>query len=498
MINKKRSRTLKKKLGWMSGVIIAPLLIISIILVGYMRKVTNAFNEVTVSVAYANEYSQEFKERIDYSAYYAVIGGLTMDKLGHGEHTVNGIEIVNPYVYINELKNACDEMGEIATVDKNKYAIKRVKKSLESLRKCVQELDNSIRQGGNYDINIQMLSDDIYTLTAVIQGGIQDYVYLETANFANVRAEMLKQNSEIIRICIIMIVIVVLLAIILAGKISNSITEPIEKLCKFTERVASGDFSAQINIKNENNEISVLSNSFNAMIVEIGTLVEDIKKEQEILYMTETKLLQAQINPHFLYNTLDTIVWLAEEQQTREVVSMVTELSNFFRTTLSEGKDCITIREEQSHIKSYLEIQQFRYQDIMEYNIDIDDGIYEYGIPKLTLQPLVENALYHGVKLKRGLGHIEIRGYEQGGDIVFRIQDDGIGMSKDELKRLRGNVIRTNREEEARGFGLRNVNTRAHYYYGNDYGLSIESEKGKGTTVTIRIGKKSVRDMTAQ
>ena len=150
---------------------------------------------------------------------------------------------------------------------------------------------------------------------------------------------------------------------------------------------AEGDFTVQTKESNTD-EIAVLTRSFNDMTQEIGGLVEDIKQQQKNLRIAETKLLQAQINPHFLYNTLDAIVWLAEENRKDEVVSMVTALSDFFRTTLSKGRDFITVREERSHIESYLKIQQFRYQDIMSYEIDMEENMGEFMIPKLTLQAI--------------------------------------------------------------------------------------------------------------
>lgn len=154
----------------------------------------------------------------------------------------------------------------------------------------------------------------------------------------------------------------------------------------------------------------MLNQGFNQMVERIGNLVEDIRVEQLNLRATELKLLQAQINPHFLYNTLDTIIWLAEAGQKEQVVMMVSTLSDFFRTTLSKGRDYITVKEEATHIRSYLTIQQFRYRDILESRDGIPEELEEIQILKLTLQPLVENALYHGIKNKRGLGHILVSG----------------------------------------------------------------------------------------
>lgn len=254
-----------------------------------------------------------------------------------------------------------------------------------------------------------------------------------------------------------------------------------------TEKVAGGDFSVRTK-EVESDEIAVLSRSFNDMTKQIGWLVEDIKRQQENLHMTETRLLQAQINPHFLYNTLDAIVWLAEAHKTEEVVHMVTALSSFFRTTLSKGKDFITVQEEKSHIQSYLEIQQFRYQDILDYEIDIEEELYEFVLPKLTLQPLVENALYHGIKNKRGVGHIQVLGRKEGDNLVFQVRDDGIGMTKERLCEVR-QLIQGERalDQEHSGFGLFNINERIRLYYGPEYGLSAESSYLEGTQMQVVI-----------
>ena len=222
------------------------------------------------------------------------------------------------------------------------------------------------------------------------------------------------------------------------------------------------------------------------MTKEIGELVQEIKKEQSNLRLTEMKLLQEQITPHFLYNTLDTIIWLAEENKTKDVVSMVTALSDFFRTGLNEGRDIIQIKDEVEHIDSYLQIQGVRYQDILEYEIDIDDNIKDYQIPKLTLQPLVENALYHGIKNKRGGGKIIVEGKLVEDDIVIRVIDNGKGMTQEKCNEVVNNLM--NRDiEKNKGYGLSNVYKRIKYYYGEDSRMDIISSEEKGTEVAISI-----------
>jgi two-component system sensor histidine kinase YesM len=234
-------------------------------------------------------------------------------------------------------------------------------------------------------------------------------------------------------------------------------------------------------------EIKMLDEGFNEMAERIQSLLIRIKNEQMTLRRTELELLQAQINPHFLYNTFDSIVWLAETQRNREVIQMVTSLSSLFRNSLSKGKDVINIETEQKQIRSYLEIQQIRYSDIMDYEIDLPATLFSYAIPKLTLQPLVENAIYHGIKHKRSKGKIVICGREDGDDIVISVEDNGIGMSEEQLGALQNRI----QENRLKGFGLSNVQQRLQLYCGEAYGLTFHSEKNVGTTVFVRIPKQN-------
>ncbi|MFR9063255.1 MAG: sensor histidine kinase [[Clostridium] scindens] len=191
--------------------------------------------------------------------------------------------------------------------------------------------------------NVDYLDENIYMLTSLIQSGIQEYIYVETTNFDNVRAGLDAQNARTFTVCSLISMAAIIVSILLTVNASRSVTRPIQKLCSVTQKVAEGDFTVKTKVENTD-EISVLTQSFNDMTEEIGVLVEDIKKKQANLHIAETRLLQAQINPHFLYNTLDTIVWLAEENKKEEVVSMVTALFEFFRTTLSKGRTLLPSR----------------------------------------------------------------------------------------------------------------------------------------------------------
>lgn len=485
--------SLSKRLAAISIAAILPMIILLSFLLWALSNAANAYTDINENVAYANQYVRDFKERIDYTMYLAVIRNKSISELDVGKTTVNGIVTVNPYIYINELEDACDRLSESATVSINKNQIKRVKNSLKALRNCVRDLEKSITNDGTYDQNKKALDSNIYMLTSLVQSGIQDYIYNETTNFDEIEANLEQKNKHTISVCLVISLIVILISAMLTVNAAKSVSVPIKKLCGLTSKVAEGDFTVNTKVESED-EIAVLTRNFNDMTKEIGILVDDIKKNQENLHMIETKLLQAQINPHFLYNTLDTIVWLAEEKKTDQVVAIVTYLSDFFRTTLSKGRDFITIQEEELHIDSYLKIQKFRYPDIMDYEIHIDKELYDYTIPKLMLQPLVENALAHGVRNKRGKGHIMITGKKDGDRIIFKVIDDGKGMSQEELKRLRFCIEKNNNNAtDNKGFGIVNVNQRIHAYYGKEYGLFFESEIGQGTEATVIIAAKNIQ-----
>jgi two-component system sensor histidine kinase YesM len=289
---------------------------------------------------------------------------------------------------------------------------------------------------------------------------------------------------------IIAAIAVGLLVIFISYYISQSITRPVRELSKITEKVARGDLSVRAGV-DTGSEIGILSESFNEMIDRISRLLDQVRTEQESLRRAELELLQSQINPHFLYNTLDTIVWLAEAGDQARVVSMVGSLSKFFRASLGQGKDQVTIKDELDHVRSYLEIQQVRYQDILDYSIDVPEEVHNAPVPKITLQPLVENALYHGIKNKRGKGNISITGKTENKCIYIYIEDNGMGMTEERLERISEKMndpgLFESEEDKGDVFGLSNVNERIKLKFGSRYGIHIDSVYGEGTTVTILL-----------
>lgn len=231
-------------------------------------------------------------------------------------------------------------------------------------------------------------------------------------------------------------------------------------------------------------EIVTLSRSFEHMVLKIQRLMEKVRQEEITLRKTELKALQAQINPHFLYNTLDAIAWLCEDGNTQDAEEMVTSLASLFRISISKGHELIPIEKEIEHAKSYLKIEKFRYKDQFTYTFEVEEACKPYLCNKITLQPIIENAIYHGVNQMVDEGEISIRIYESGDDIIFEVEDNGVGMTEEQCQEIlhKENSDRT-------GIGIKNVNDRIKIYFGDAYGLSITSELDEGTCVKIRMPK---------
>ncbi|WP_238725920.1 sensor histidine kinase [Diplocloster agilis] len=272
-------------------------------------------------------------------------------------------------------------------------------------------------------------------------------------------------------------------AVLIAILLSSMITKPIKALVKSMKKVEQGQFENVTLQTVGHNEISALTNSFNIMTEEIHHLMIQNMEEQEQKRKSELMALQSQINPHFLYNTLDSIIWMAEGGKNREVVLMTSSLAKLLRQSISNEDEIVTIASEVEYTRSYLTIQKMRYQDRLEFSIDVDPDILDLKIVKLVLQPLVENAIYHGIKYKETKGMIWVTGRNLGSIIVIRVEDNGIGMTEEQL----AHIFEKKTSRKSNGVGAGNVNKRLRLYYGPEYGLTYESQLNVGTTVTIRI-----------
>ncbi|MFT4106912.1 MAG: sensor histidine kinase [Lacrimispora sp.] len=470
---KRKRDSIKAKIRSMQAIVFIPVIIMIGILLYVMAWQNEQYRQSIRNLTMATEFNFDFKSNIDYKMYRIAIGADSFDSL-------------NPYEDLESYRKLFEQLKDSTPQESSKKGLDGILVLIGILEKRIEDIRTS-SVIGDYDRNMERLDKDIYVITDLIEETMSDYIYSETNNLEAMRKKLDAQIRQVIALCIVICAYIIVFLMISFTTFGKKITKPIEELCAYTMEIASGSLKVSAP-KSNIEEIQTLSDQYDHMVFRIGELLDHVRQEQELKRKTELKLLQAQINPHFLYNTLDTIVWLAEGKRHQEVVEMVTALSSFLRMGLNNGRDFIAIRGEAEHINSYLQIQHFRYEDILDYEIDFEEGIMDFSIMKLTLQPIVENALYHGIKNCRKKGFLKISGWQEGNDIFLRVEDNGIGMKPESLLKMQKLVSRGGEDVDMReGFGIANVAERIRLNFGADYGLSVESQYGVGTSVTVQI-----------
>ncbi len=295
--------------------------------------------------------------------------------------------------------------------------------------------------------------------------------------------ELVNRNvNDMIRLSLWLAVVVLAVAVLTSWLLSRLIGKPLRGLASAMESFESDADHFTYRPVGGTREVQELSDSFEHMVLRIQELMTTVREEEVNLRKTELKALQAQINPHFLYNTLDSIAWMCEQGRNADAVKMVHALARLFRISISRGHELIPIAKELEHAESYLQIQMYRYKNQFTYTFDVDPDCLGYYCNKITLQPIIENSINHGLDLMVDEGRIDVRVRFDGDDIVFSVQDNGVGMGPEQLE-----AIMQHGPTDRTGIGIKNVNDRLKIYFGRNYGLSITSEPDVGTCVEIRM-----------
>jgi two-component system, sensor histidine kinase YesM len=341
-----------------------------------------------------------------------------------------------------------------------------------------------------YRVKNEWLTESSGSIVKAIQSNSYQVIY-KNSKYTNWKTigvfslnETLQEVASIRHYSMLIGIFTLVLAVIAACFFTSSITKPLNKLRRLMKKAEEGDWSVRFNSK-YHDEIGQLGHSFNNMIQEISNLIELVYLEQKRKREAELKTLQAQIKPHFLYNTLDTIHWMAQERGAQDIVDIVAALANLFRIGLSKGKELITVREEIEHVKSYLLIQKARYEDKLDYDIHFNENVLEYSVLKLVLQPLVENAIYHGLHARRGNGKITITAQIQDNKLYFCVSDNGLGIAVEKMKEIEALLHSNKVEALSTSFGIFNVNERIRLSFGAEFGLKFTSTYGEGTKVEV-------------
>ncbi len=412
--------------------LLIPIVIFLIYIFYNLWQTNERYETMLNSVVTASEFSLDFKNDYDYETYLLIVGNKTSETsqlpqlLSDARRVVNGLE---------QFTDTAD----------NRKRLESAARYLDNLDTYHQRILDNLAREDRYEENMVIWENDVQIVTTLVQETINEYIYYENRELQTAQEANQAHVMQVTRISLLVFGGIILAIVLISIYVPISITEPIER---------------------------------------------QVRAEQRQLRKAEFELLQAQINPHFLYNTLDAIVWSAEAGNEKQVIHMVGSLSDFFRTSLNRGKEIVTIREDLQHVRSYLEIQQVRYRDILDYEIDVPEELYEYRIPKITLQPLVENALYHGIKNRRGGGKITLRGFEEEETFCIVVNDNGAGMPAERLAQVRRGLSE-GAPSEGELYGLYNVNERIRLNFGDAYGIEISSSYESGTTVVVRLPKNS-------
>jgi len=293
-----------------------------------------------------------------------------------------------------------------------------------------------------------------------------------------------KSIGEMFRLSLLLAGLGLAAALLTSGLLSRLLSRPLRGLASDMERFEADADHFTYRQAGGAREVRELSASFGHMVQRIQKLMSTVREEEINLRKTELRALQAQINPHFLYNTLDSIAWMCEQGRNEDAVKMVHALARLFRISISRGHELIPIAKEIEHAENYLQIQKYRYRNQFDYTFDVDPGCLNYYCNKITLQPIIENAIMHGLDPLMEGGHIDVRVYQDGGDIVFTVRDDGVGMSPEQAE----SILKEDSRDRV-GIGIKNVNDRLQIYFGKPYGLRVSSEPDAGTCVEIRMPK---------
>lgn len=464
--------TLATKIRFSYLVLLVPIFSILFFSIYNLWSGNQRYEDMINSTLVASEFSLDFKKDFDYEIYLVIVGNKTLKEsdvdpmLRHAKNVVKGLE-------------------NITESQDNRDRLQDIRKYLDSLQVYVARIDENMAEGNLYEENMEIWENDVQIVTTLVRDEISQYTYYEIQGIQKSKDDYQKFYTWMLRFCLIALVGVVVAVGIMSYLIPLSITRPFKELSQVTDEIAKGNLSVRANV-NTGVEATALSNSMNTMIDKINELLEQVTTEQIRLRKAEFELLQAQINPHFLYNTLDIIVWMIENEQKTEAVKVVTALARFFRISLSRGKSLITVKDELEHVRNYLMIQQMRFKNKFTYTIESDDEVLELASLKLMLQPLVENAIYHGMEYMDGDGEIFVRAWQEEKELYLEVRDNGLGMTEEQVGNLFTDTAHV-ASKRGSGIGVRNVNERIKLYFGAEYGLSIESEPDEGTAVKIHL-----------
>jgi two-component system sensor histidine kinase YesM len=407
----------------------------------------------------------------------------------------------NQYRIIGRINAGLRDIMRTTRETENRQILEVAGRAMGTLTRYVERLGTQMENNYSVIENERML-DEIRGVSALVSELLQDFIVREIESAAK-ENQRIKTRAIILSISeFAVVVIATFFSVFVRMSVAKSVDRSIGSLVSLSSSIAEGNLDARAELPHVQ-ELETLTENLNIMADKIKTLIDENTREQRNLQKSEMKALQAQITPHFLYNTLDSIVWLAEGNKNEDVISITRAFSDFFRISLNRGDEWVQVKDEFKHIESYLTIQKIRYRDILDYSIEYEHEMERKVVLKLLLQPLVENALYHGIKNKRGRGTIAVKGWREKGFLCFSVTDNGVGMKSEQLASVKAqlakvqlevNPLHVLGETENRIYGLYNVAKRLELYYNRADLLDVQSVYREGTQVTLLVPESVLDD----
>ncbi|MBP1042743.1 histidine kinase [Vagococcus sp. BWB3-3] len=432
------------------------------------------YQKVVENINAANEISSIVKDEIP----------VKMRDLAYGQTNANSPEAKN--ILINVRKDI--QQIEKNTTTRHETSILEVTyRTLDTIQTYLDEMIHNLQTEEPVAKNETTLAQ-IDSVNQLLDDVLQDFVKVEIELASQKNEQIANSVTILLKVQAAIFIIILFFIGWTKYSLTKYVQQPIDTLVSMANNLSKGDLTYRVSSA-EVAELNVLTSSMNRMAGELDRLITDNAEKQYHLAQSELRVLQAQITPHFIYNTLDAIIALTEQGDMQRVKQTIYALSDFFRISLSRGKDWISVEKEARHVSDYLTILKTRYGESLLPVINIPDTLYEYDVLKMILQPLVENAVYHGTKFVRRQGIVELTGYDDPDFLYFQIKDNGIGMSADKLSEVKAELAKGIDTDFEEGYGLYNVNKRILLYYGSSAHLSVESQYRQGTIMTIKVPK---------
>lgn len=476
MKHPKKPVSIKKTLSLASVLMAGVILSVLVVSMVYYNSVVLQYQALIENVSRAMSLTTSVRSAIDGAGYDLVSGKTTPEDSSFRD-------------ILRETRTELHRLETNSSFDRNRYLLQVAQRTLSTIEGYFEQMALNIEAGKPVHANEELL-EDIQQVTELLDEVVIDFtayeVQLAALRDANLKNVNIGMNVVQVVVCSAAVAFLIFNNRMLERRISI----PVDRMQEMAGLVAAGDFDARVDPP-EVEELDDLTDSMNQMAGRIKQLMDANTQKQKELRKAEVQILQAQISPHFLYNTLDTIVALAESDRLEDVATTTMALSNFHRISLSRGNDWIPVSQEAAQIESYLTIQKMRYGMLLDYEVDIDEDIHGDYMLKILLQPLVENAIYHGVKQSRKGGKVTVRGQRGDGRLVFTVSNTGPGMDAEHLAEVRAGLGRERAQGHAqpvpKGYGLSNVYQRIRLFYEVEDGLKIDSDPEEGTTVTLHL-----------